>query len=211
MISKTLWERLKECIQLYDKKCGKDYMIVFGKGKNDTLKYCQITFHVYNFWHLVGCKLDDGNHVKVYEQCKNNEDVADVLKEISLVHSFSEAYMKCEIFERIFDFVSNAKMIKIGYVNQCPEEVYLTMALGNEIGIIGYDYPKANKKFMIPKTVQKKKISSMSSNLNKILFILSKDQKQLKYMDVEYEIKMGVVKEYFSQVSTEIEIDDRLS
>lgn len=132
------------------------------------------------------------------------------MEKISLVHSSSEAYTKCEIFERVFDFVSNAKCIKIGYVNNCPEEVYLSMALGNEIGIIGYDYPKINKNFMLPKTVQEKKISSMSSSLNKILFILSKDQSQKEYMRIEYEIKEGVVKEHFSQISMEMKVSDGL-
>lgn len=117
MISETLFGRLKDCIQLYDKKCRKDYVIVFSKGKNDTLKYCQVTFNAYNFWHLVGCKLEDENHAEVYNQCKNSEKVTDILKKISLVHSSSEAYTKCEIFERVFDFVSNAKCIKIGFVN----------------------------------------------------------------------------------------------
>lgn len=210
MISETLFVRLKDCIQLYDKKCGKDYVIVFSRGKNDTLKYCQVTFNVYNFWHLVGCKLEDGNHVEVYNQCKNSENVTDILEKISLVHSSSEAYTKCEIFEKLFDFVSKAKFIKIGYVNKCPEEVYLTMALGNEIGIIGYDYPKINKNFMIPKTVQEKKISSMSSSLNKILFILSKEQNQKEYTHIEYEIKEGVVKEHFSQISMEMKVSDGL-
>lgn len=84
------------------------------------------------------------------------------------------------------------------------------MALGNEIGIIGYDYPKINKSFMIPKTVQEKKISSMSSSLNKILFILSKDQTQKEYENIEYEIKEGVAKENFPQIPAEIKISDRL-
>lgn len=148
--------------------------------------------------------------MEVYNQCKNGENVTDILEKISLVHSSSEAYTKCGIFEKLFDFVSKAKFIKIGYVNKCPEEVYLTMALGNEIGIIGYDYPKINKNFMIPKTVQEKKISSMSSSLNKILFILSKDQSQREYTHIEYEIKEGVVKEHFSQISMEMKVSDGL-
>ena len=112
---------------------------------------------------------------EVYFQCKNGDNISDKL---SLVHSYSEAYTKCEIFKKVFDFISNAKYMKIGYIANCPEEFYLTMALGNEIGIVGYDYTKDNKKFMIPKTVQEKKISSVSSELSKILFILSKNQKQ---------------------------------
>lgn len=208
MISEKLLGHLNECIQLYDKKCGNDYVIVFGRGKNDALKYCQVTFYAYNFWHLVGCRLNNGNHVEVYNQCKDSGNVANTLEKISLVHSYSEAYTKCEIFNKVFDFVSNAKYIRIGYVVDCPEEFYLTMALGNGLGIMGYDYIKGNKQFMIPKTVQEKKISSVSPELNKILLILSKDQSQKAYTNIEYEIKKGVAMEYFPQISDDIEISD---
>ena len=69
------------------------------------------------------------------------------------------------------------------------------MALGNEIGIIGYGYAKGDKQFMIPKTVQEKKISSVSQDLSKILFLMSKNQVQKTYTNIEYEIKKGVAKE----------------
>lgn len=205
MIAEELLGHLHECIQLYDKKCGNDYVIVFGKGKKGAVKCCHITFNCYNFWHLLGCKLNDKDHKEAYSQCKNGEDISEKL---SFVHSYPEAYTKCEIFKKVFDFVSNAKYIKIGYAVNCPEEFYLTMALGNELGIIGYDYVKGNKQFMIPKTVQEKKISTVSPELNKILFILSKNQSQKAYTNIEYEIKQGVAKEYFPQISEDIEISD---
>jgi len=205
MIAEKLLEQLQKCIRLYDEKCGNDYVIVFNRGKKDVLKYCHITFNYYNFWHLMGCKLNSKEHMEAYNRCKKGEDISG---QLSLVHSYPEAYTKCEIFNKVFDFVSNAKCMKIGYVSNCPEAVYLTMALGNEIGIIGYDYAKGNEKFMIPKTVQAKKMASVSSGLNKILLILSKGQDQKAYINVEYEIKKGVVKEYFPQISTEMEIDD---
>lgn len=203
MISEKLLGRIRVCIQLYDDKIWNDYVIVFGKGKKDTIKYCRITFNSYNFWHLLGCKLNGKNHLEIYEQCKKGEDIS---KELSLVHSYSEAYNKCDIFCKVFDFVSNAKCTKIGYVANCPEEFYLTMALGSEVGIIGFDYPKDNKKFLIPKSVQDKKISSMSKELNKILFILSKKQCQKSYSTIEYEIKEGVAKDYFMQISERIDV-----
>lgn len=208
MITEKLLRHLNECIQLYDEKCDNDYIIVFSKGKKDTVNCCHITFNNFNFWHLLGCKLNVKDHDEVYFQCKNGDNISDKL---SLVHSYSEAYTKCEIFKKVFDFISNAKYMKIGYIANCPEEFYLTMALGNEIGIIGYDYTKDNKRFMIPKTVQEKKISSVSSELSKILFILSKSQKQKSYTNIEYEIKKGVAKEYFSRVSDDIEISESIS
>lgn len=205
MVTGKLLGQLKECIQLYDEKNGNDYAVVFGKGKKDVVEYCQITFNCYNFWHLLGCKLINGDHVGVYNKCKDGGDVSEAL---SLVHSYSEAYVKCGVFRKVFDFASNAKYIKIGYVADCPEGFYLTMALGNEMGIIGYDYVKGGKKFLVPKSVQDRKISSVSNGLNKILFILSKKQNQKAYVNIEYEIKKGVAKGYFPEISKEIAISD---
>lgn len=204
MIGNKILTNLQKCIQLYDKKNENDYLIVFSRGKNIPMEYCQITFNHYNFWHLLGCKVDEKNSSLIYDKCKNGEDVS---KELSLVHSYSEANTKCEIFDKVFDFISNAKCIKIGCISGCPEEFYLTMALGNEVGIVGYDYPKGNQKFLIPKSVQNKRISLVSKELNKILFILSKSQKDESYNNIEYEIKKGVAKEYLSEISKDVKID----
>lgn len=182
----------------------KDYLLVFSMGKNNPIEYCQITFYHYNFWHLLGCKVDEEESLLTYNKCKEGEDVSDA---ISLVHSNSEANVKYEVFSKVFDFISNAKCIKIGYISGCPEEFYLTMALGNEVGIVGYDYPKTNKKFLIPKSVQNKRISLVSKDLNKILFILSKKQSQEFYDKIEYEIKKDISKEYISEISEKIKID----
>lgn len=64
---------------------------------------------------------------------------------------------------------------------------------------------------MIPKTVQEKKISSVSQDLSKILFLMSKNQVQKTYTNIEYEIKKGVAKEYFSQIYDDIKISDSIS
>ena len=45
--------------------------------------------------------------------------------------------MKHSAFVKVFDFVANAKLIKIGYVGDCPEQFYLTMSLGVRRHIVG--------------------------------------------------------------------------
>ena len=118
MISENLLSILHNDIQIYDKKKGKDYLIVFGKGKKDSLKYCQITFHHFNFWHLLGCQIENGDLFNIYESCKNKKDIS---QNVSLVHSYAETENKHSVFMKVFDFVKNAKFIKIGYVGDCPE------------------------------------------------------------------------------------------
>ncbi len=205
MVSKKLLDILHKGIKLYDEKMGKDYLIVFGKGKTDIIKYCQVTFYDYNFWHLLGCKEESKDHFELYESCKKGEDIS---MDISLVHSYSEAEIKHSVFESVFDFVANAKSIRIGYVEDCPEQFYLTMSMGDANGFVGYDYPKGNnKKFLIPKSVQDKKVSMVTKDLNKILFVLSKQQNDEVYTNIEYEIKQGIIQEYLQYISEDIKID----
>lgn len=203
MISSKIQSILHNDIQIYDKKNGKDYLVVFGKGKNDTLKWCQLSFNNYNFWHLLGCKVKNKNHHIIYENCKAKKDV---MNDISLVHSHAEADVKHVVFNNVFDFVANAKFVKIGYVEDSPEQFYLTMSIGNNIGFIGYDYPKnGNKNFLIPKSVQNKKISIVTKNTYKILFILSKQQNQKSYTTIEYEIKDKICNEYLPEISQTVQ------
>lgn len=74
MISEKLLTYLHNDIQLYDEKEGKDYLIAFGKGKNDELKCCQVTFYHYNFWHLIGEYRQARQEMKDYQTAKYNID-----------------------------------------------------------------------------------------------------------------------------------------
>ena len=88
MITSGILEILHESIQIYDKLCGKNYLIVFGAKNN--YKFIQLTIRQSSFWHLLGCCLDeDTNDGKrnTYLRCKNKEDISD---KVSSVHNFSE-------------------------------------------------------------------------------------------------------------------------
>ncbi|MBR4083995.1 MAG: hypothetical protein IKK33_06890 [Lachnospiraceae bacterium] len=197
--SKTL-AILHNDIQLYNKMKGNDYLIAFKKGKKDTLKYCQLTFQHYNFWHLLGCKIDNGDAELIYNECMHKKDISE---NVVFVHNFSNVEEKHCVFEKVFDFISKAREITIGYIGDCPEKYMIAMSLGNESGFVGYDYDRDNNKFMFPKTVQKKKISIVLADMNKIQFILSKPQEQKEYDTLEYEIKKDITKELLTEIPDE--------
>ena len=56
MITSGIMKILDESIQIYDKLCGKNYLIVFG-SKNK-YKFIQTTIRQSSFWHLLGCSLE---------------------------------------------------------------------------------------------------------------------------------------------------------
>lgn len=92
--SKTL-AILHNDIQLYNKMKGNDYLIAFKKGKKDTLKYCQLTFQHYNFWHLLGCKIDNGDAELIYNECMHKKDISE---NVVFVHNFFKCRRKTLCF-----------------------------------------------------------------------------------------------------------------
>ena len=206
MIDEQLMKQLHESIHLYDKKNNRNYLLVYNKGKKHPINFCQLTFSDYHFWHLLGCELnihEKEEKTQKYNECKQGENISEYL---SLVHNNSMAYEKKEIFHKLFDFVNNAKMIKIGCVEACPEQFYISMALGNTSGIIGYDDSREETGFLFPKTVQNKKIEGVTKNRGKILLILSKNRDDKEYNTLEYEIAKDSANNIIKQIPAHIKI-----
>lgn len=205
MITSGIMEILHESIQIYDKLCGKNYLIVFG-AKNK-YKFIQITIRQSSFWHLLGCGLDpDTNDGKrnTYLRCKNKEDVSD---KISSVHSFSEIKEKYSAMKNVFDFITKASEIKICYVTNCPEEYLFRIGTGNNLGIVGYDYPNDNSSdLLLPKSAQLKPISKISEKPDRVLMILSKKFNEQHYNMIEYEIKKDVHLDLINYVPNRIKV-----
>lgn len=190
MITEKVLKILRECISIYDEKRGRDYLIIFAGGKSHIPDFCQITFYHYNYWHLLGCKLESNDSLRIYRLCKEGKDISN---EVSIVHMVSDVFVKGEVFKQVFDFVRKAKMMKAGYTNKGPEQYEFKMALGNGAGIILYGREKNfNKAFLIPKSTQKKPMAKVSNDNNKILYILSKRSEDKLYNQLDYEIKKGL-------------------
>lgn len=205
MITPGIMEILHESIQIYDKLCGKSYLIAFG-SKND-YEFVEIIIKQSSFWHLLGCNLEaDSNEGKndTYMKCKNREDISE---KVSSIHSFSEIKEKSSAMENVFDFIEKASQIKIGYAVGCPEEYIFKIGAGNNLGIIGYDYPnKGKSNLLFPKSAQLKPISKISKNTYKVLMILSKDISQKDYNNIEYEIKKDVYLEIIKCLPSNIKV-----
>lgn len=204
MITPRIMEILHESIQIYDRLCGKNYLIVFG-SKNK-YKFVELTIRQSSFWHLLGCSLNqDSNEGKAntYLRCKNKEDVSD---KISSIHSFSEITEKYDAMKNVFDFIAKASEIKICYVVGCPEEYLFKIGTGNNIGTIGYDYPNSGSSLLFPKSAQLKSISKLSKNPDRVLMIMSKNINTKHYHKIEYEIKKDIHSELIKHIPDEIKV-----
>lgn len=205
MITQGIMEILHESIQIYDKLCGKNYLIAFGSKNN--YKFVEIIIKQSSFWHLSGCNLDaDSNEGKndTYLKCKDRKDISE---KVSSIHNFCEIREKSLAMQNVFDFIEKTNQIKIGYAIGCPEEYIFKIGTGNNLGIIGYDYPnRGNTNFLFPKSAQLKPISKISKDTYKVLMILSKDISHRDYNNIEYEIKKDVYLEIIDCLPNKIKV-----
>lgn len=137
-----------------------------------------------------------------YDYIRDNGNIT-----VSSIHSFSEIKEKSLAMQNVFNFIEKANQIKIGYVIGCPEEYIFKIGTGNNLGIIGYDYPKKGKSnLLFPKSAQLKSISKISKNTYKVLMILSKDIFQKNYNNIEYEIKKDIYIDIIEYLPSNIKV-----
>ncbi|MDO4523184.1 MAG: hypothetical protein Q4B57_08585 [Eubacteriales bacterium] len=184
MISENIQKILFDNIHIYEEKNNKDYFICFSIGKNHVPEYEEICFRSENYWHLLACKLHEGENEQIYAKCLNGEDITKYIG-IAEGHTLKDVYEKEKVFKGVFDFVRRAKEVKIAYANGADQDTF-TMAIGKD-NIVGYGRPKGcNTGLMFPKSCQTKSIGRITRVPKKILFILSKQKTESKYTQVEY-------------------------
>lgn len=191
MISKKSMNELHRAIKKYDKLVNKTYLLAYKKDES-TFEFIEIKIEECNFWHLLGCKLPtsktnryDEHHHIYYEKCLNGEDISQDLS-YAEGHKEKDVVEKRQTIESVFDFVSNAKGLKLSKSG----EYNFQLAIGSVIGIIGYNN---NHNIYYPKTAQNKDINKIitrtysTRKLNKITIILSKNNNNLEYNHIEFE------------------------
>lgn len=210
MITLGIMKILHDAIQIYDRLCGKNYLIVFGSKKK--YKFIQLTIRQSSFWHLLGCCLEEDTKEEkhnTYSKCKNKEDISN---KVSSIHNFSEIEAKYLAMKNVFDFVSKANEIKICYTKNCPEEYLFKVGTGNNVGVIGYDYPNdKSSNLLFPKSAQLKSISKIARDSERVLMILSKRINEKHYNNIEYEIKKNIYSELIKHIPSDIRISSAIN
>ena len=182
MISEQDLILIQKAIKIYDKMVGKTYLLAYSSSKNQPLKVVEIAISEENFWHLLGCKAHKGNDQKeLFKRCLDNENICQLL---DYTRKSQDLKKKSEIFNRLFDFIENAKMLTLCNTDGLPEESMFQIGAGTVNGIIGY---AKISNVHIPKTTQDKSVFALRSNANdRIFLIMSKKTESAKYDVLEY-------------------------
>lgn len=201
MISKEKYELVKSAIQVHNKLKDRTYLILYKTNAKQISKHMITPILEENFWHLVGCKMDDKMELSpeqkhhLYLKCVNGEDISDSLEYTRQPQDVSK---KVNVINNVFDFVANAKTIRLCHTDGTPEAAMFRVGAGSTNGVIGYS---DEKKGMIPKTAQDKSIFNITRDSNgKIFLIISKPYGSAKYDRVDYAISKKIFPDIIDEI-----------
>ena len=212
MISQICLQSIYDAIKVYNKRQGRKYLIAYRANCEKPFEFCEIILKKENFWHLVGTSISqnkDTDKDLLFDKCLSGDDISESLE---YTRRSDDVERKTKVFIKIFDFVSNAKELRITKTDNSPEIAMFNLGAGTVHGVIGYT--NTNSGF-VPKTTQEKSIFKINPNANdKINIILSKKIGEAEYNKLEYVIskkaKNEILDELRRYIPSQLKIVDSL-
>lgn len=211
MISKDNYELVKKAIKIHSNLKDRTYLILYKVNAKQKSKMMETPILEENFWHLVGCKIDDALELtpeqkhQVYLDCLAEKDVSN-----SLIYTRQpqDVSKKAHVIINMFDFVANAKFIRLCHTVGTPEAAMFRVGAGSNNGVIGYS---DEDKGMVPKTAQQKSIFKIKEDANdKIFLIISKPYGNAKYDKIDYAVSPKIFPSIIGELPEEILCEDGL-
>lgn len=211
MISKENYELVKKAIKIHSKLKDRTYLILYKASAKQVSKVMETPIREENFWHLVGCKIDETLELtpeqkhQLYIDCLEEKDVADSLVYTRQAQDVSK---KANVVIGMFDFIDNAKSIRLCHTDGTPEAAMFKVGAGSNNGVIGYS---VEDKGMIPKTAQQKSIFKIKSDANdKIFLVISKKYGNAKYDRLDYAVSKKIFPSVIDEIPEGILYEDTL-
>lgn len=204
MISKENYELIKKAIKIHNNLKDRTYLLLYKVNAKQKSKAMETPILEENFWHLVGCKINDSLKLtpeqkhQLYLDCLVEKDISE-----SLIYTRQpqDVSKKANVVINMFDFITNAKSIRLCHTEGSPEAAMFRVGTGSNNGVIGYS---DEDKGMIPITAQQKSIFKIKADANdKIFLIISKPYGKVKYDRVDYAVSPKV----FPDIINELPID----
>lgn len=211
MISKDSYELVKKAIKVHNRLKDRTYLILYKTSVKEFSSAMEVSILEENFWHLVGCKIDNSLNLtplqkhSLYLKCVNGEDISSF---IIYTRRPQDVSKKVGVILNTFDFIANAKQIRLSCTDNTPEAVMFKVGVGTNCGIIGYCRERNG---MIPKTAQQKSIYKINPTASdKIYLIMSKVYGSAKYDTVEYVISKKVFPSIIDEFPQKIMYTDNI-
>lgn len=211
MISKGKYELVKKAIKIHNKLKDRIYLILYKSNAKQMSKIMETPILEQNFWHLVGCRIDETLTLtpqqkhQMYIDCVDEKDISQSLVYTRQAQDVSK---KSNVVINTFDFVGNAKSIRLCHTDGTPEAAMFRIGAGSVNGIIGYSDEKVG---LIPKTAQQKSIYRIKKDADdKIFLILSKPYGYAKYDRIDYAISKKIFPSILKEIPERIIFEDNL-
>ncbi len=136
MISKDSYELVKMAIKVHSRLKDRSYLILYKVNAKQKSKILETPILEENFWHLVGCKIDESLNLtpeqkhQLYLKCLAEEDIS---KMLVYTRQSQDVSKKAHVIMEVFDFVTNAKYDRLDYalspkifpsiMDELPEEI----------------------------------------------------------------------------------------
>ncbi len=209
MISQMCLQAIFDAIKVYNVRQGKKYLIGYRANSNKPFEFCEIILKKENFWHLVGTVISHNKTLDknlLFEKCLLEDDIS---KELDYTRRADDVIKKAKVFVKVFDFISNAKELRIAKTDNSPEIAMFNLGAGTIHGVIGYVSTNSG---YVPKTTQEKSIFKIDPNANdKINIIISKKIGEDEYSSLEYTISKKSTAEIISQLRCTIPDNIKIS
>ena len=211
MISKDNYQLVKKAIKIHNNLKDRTYLILYKVNSKQKAKIMETPILEENFWHLVGCKIDDSKKLtpeqkhQVYLKCLAEEDASDLLV---YTRQSQDVSKKAHVVINMFDFIANAKSIRLCHTDGTPEAAMFKVGAGSNNGVIGYSN---EDKGMIPKTAQQKSIYKIKAEANdKIVLIISKPYGHTKYNRLDYVLSHKIFPSIIDELPNDITYEEKL-
>lgn len=211
MISKENYELVKKAIKIHNNLKDRTYLILYKVNAKQKSKVMETPILEENFWHLVGCKINDSLKLtseqkhQLYLDCLVEKDISE-----SLIYTRQpqDVSKKANIVINMFDFITNAKSIRLCHTDGTPEAAMFRVGTGSNNGVIEYS---DEDKGMIPKTAQQKSIFKIKADANdKIFLIISKPYGNVKYDRIDYAVSPKVFPSIIDELPMDILYETKL-
>lgn len=211
MISKDNYELVKKAIKIHSKLKDRTYLILFKVNTKQKSKVMETPILEENFWHLVGCKINDSLGLtpeqkhQLYLDCLDEKDISGLLIYTRQAQDVSK---KSNVVINMFDFIANAKSIRLCHTDGTPEAAMFRVGAGSNNGVVGYS---VEDKGMIPKTAQQKSIFKIKPDANdKIFLVISKPYGNAKYDRIDYAVSPKIFPDIIEELPKDILYEEEL-
>lgn len=211
MISKDNYELVKKAIKIHSKLKDRTYLILFKVNAKQKSKVMETPILEENFWHLVGCKINDSLGLspeqkhQLYLDCMDEKDISGLLIYTRQAQDVSK---KTNVVINMFDFIANAKSIRLCHTDGTPEAAMFRVGAGSNNGVVGYS---DEDKGMIPKTAQQKSIFKIKPDASdKIFLVISKPYGNAKYDRIDYAVSPKIFPGIIEELPKDILYEEEL-